>query len=48
MSNVIPFPKVHRNGQSPTLAELTRKAPVKVEPLTDRLRKVLRNFGGVK
>lgn len=31
-AQIIPFPLVNkRTGQSPTLAELTRKAPVKVE-----------------
>ena len=37
-SNVIPFPVVNkRTGQSPTLGELTRKAEVKVERVSQKV-----------
>lgn len=45
-AQIIAFPKVNkRTGQSPTLAELTK---VKREPLSEKMKVMLKNFGGIR
>lgn len=48
-AQIIPFPKVHRDGRSPKLVDLTRVKP-KREKVTDKIRQTIATIwkpGGV-